>query len=138
MRWMSMSTSRWLLAVSLCGFSFLRAPAQDCPARPSSGTVVADPLNISSVNGALNAKFTLGHSVDISGYTHFCYKYQTSGQIVESPTLRLNPGDVLNLDVVDGIKSNGPVTRMNMAGPTGPPCGDSGAATINSTNVHFH
>ena len=50
------------------------------------------------------AKFTLQHSVDVAGYTHFCYKYQAPGQVVEAPTLRVNPGDVLNLNVVDGIK----------------------------------
>ncbi|HEY3971394.1 MAG TPA: multicopper oxidase domain-containing protein [Candidatus Sulfotelmatobacter sp.] len=132
------STSKFLLAIAVCGFSVLTLVAQDCPARPASGTVVADPFNIVSQNGALNATFTMGHSVDSGGYTHFCYKYQAPGQVVEAPTLRVNPGDVLNLDVVDGIKNSGIVSKMNMAPPTGPACGDGGAATINSTNVHFH
>jgi FtsP/CotA-like multicopper oxidase with cupredoxin domain len=137
------SVSRRSLGMFACGLAFLmpvaqsQAQGQDCPARPSSGTVVADPFNISSQNGALTAKFSLGHSVDGAGYTHFCYKYQAPGQIVEAPTLRVNPGDVLNLNVVDGIKNNGSL-KMNMAPSTGPVCGDGGAATVNSTNVHFH
>jgi len=133
MRWLS----KWLLAIVVCGFSFLKPVAQNCPARPDNGTVVADPFNISSQNGTLSAKFTLGHSVDTAGYTHYCYNYQAGSQIVEAPTLRVNPGDVLNLNVVDAIKDN-PSMPMEMAPPAGPKCGDGGAATVNSTNVHFH
>ncbi len=129
--------SRWLLAIVVCGFPFLKPVAQDCPARPNSGTVVADPFSISSQNGALTAQFTLGHSVDTAGYTHYCYKYAAPTQIVEAPTLRVNPGDVINLNVVDQIKADSGM-KMDMAPPPGPPCGDGGAATINSTNVHFH
>ncbi len=132
-------TSKWMLAIAVCGFSFLGAAAQqNCPARPNSGTVVADPYTINSQNGSLNAQFTLGHSVDAGGYTHFCYKYQTPGPIVESPTLRVNPGDTLNLTVVNGLTNSPDAAKMNMAAPSGPVCGDGGAATINSTNVHFH
>jgi len=129
--------SRWLLAMVVCGLPFLKPVAQDCPARPNSGTVVADPFNIVSQNGTLNAQFTLAHSVDSGGYTHYCYKYQAPTQIVESPTLRVNPGDVLDLKVVDAI-TNDDSSKMNMAAPAGPVCGDGGTATINSTNVHFH
>jgi len=136
MYWWS-RTSRWALAAVVCGFAFLKPVAQDCPARPNSGTVVADPFNIVSQNGVLSAKFVMGHSVDSSGYTHYCYKYQTSTGTVEAPTLRVNPGDVLNLDLVDGITNND-ATKMNMAAMTGPVCGDGGTPTINSTNMHFH
>jgi len=98
---------------------------------------VADPFNIYSQNGALNAQFVMAHSVDASGYTHYCYDYQAPHQVVEAPTLRVNPGDVLNLDVVDKITDTDPM-KMKMAPPSGPVCGDSGTATLNSTNVHFH
>jgi FtsP/CotA-like multicopper oxidase with cupredoxin domain len=144
MRWMSMSRSSRSLAMIACGLAFLMPVAQaqtqeqGCPTRPASGTVVADPFNIVSQNGALTAQFVLGHSVDGAGYTHFCYKYQAPGQVVEAPTLRVNPGDMLNLNVADGIKNNNGATKMNMAAPTGPVCGDGGSATVNSTNVHFH
>lgn len=134
MRWLSW----WLLAIVGCGFFSLKARAQDCPARPNSGTVVADPYTIPSQNGALSAQFVLQHSVDSGGYTHYCYNYQTATQIVEAPTLRVNPGDVLNLNVVDNI-TNTDATRMNMnMAASTTPCGDGGTATINSTNVHFH
>ena len=53
--------STWLLAIAVCGIPLVRTAAQDCPQRPATGTVVADPLSLSSQNGALTAQFTLGH-----------------------------------------------------------------------------
>ncbi len=64
--------SKWVLAIAVCGLPFLKPMAQDCPARPATGTVVADPYSINSHGGTLTAHFTLGHSVDSAGYTHFC------------------------------------------------------------------
>src|SRR4029077_7997232 len=129
MRWLS----KWLLAIVVCGFSFLKPEAQNCPARPDNGTVVADPFNISSQDGTLSAKLTLGHSVDAAGYTHYCYNYQAGSQIGGAPTLRANPRALLSVNVVDAIKDN-PSMPMEMAPPAGPKCGDGGAATVNSTN----
>jgi len=133
--------SKWLLAIAVCGFSSLNLVAQNCPARPDSGTVVADPFSISSQNGTLTAKLTFGHSVDNGGYTHFCYNYLAGSQTVEAPTLRVNPGDTLNLTVVDAIKASSGSSsgmKMDMAAAGAPVCGDGGTTTINSTNVHFH
>ena len=103
--------SKWLFAIVLGGLSVASGYAEGCPDRPSSGTVVADPFSISSQNGALNARFTLGHSVDAGGYTHYCYRYQAGNQVIEAPTLRVNPGDVLNLNVVNGV-TDGDSTKM--------------------------
>jgi len=126
------------VVVVVCGFSFLKPMAQDCPARPATGTVVNDPFSISSKNGVLAAGFVMGHSVDDAGYTHYCYKYNNAGQVVEAPTLRLNPGDKLQLSVLNRITDSGALhMKMGMAMP-GPICGDSGPMTVDSTNVHFH
>lgn len=133
------SRVRWLLILLLCGFSVFKLAAQDCPARPDGGTVVADPYSIESQNGVLSAKFVLEHSVDKSGYTHYCYKYNASGQIVEAPTLRVNPGDQLDLEVVNKIKEGDSKTAaMAMPPSSQTTCGDGGAMTLESTNVHFH
>jgi FtsP/CotA-like multicopper oxidase with cupredoxin domain len=133
------SRSRWLLILLLFVFSVFKLAAQDCPARPDGGTVVADPYSIESQNGVLSAKFVIEHSVDKSGYTHYCYKYNASGQIVEAPTLRVNPGDQLNLEVVNKIKEGGSNTAaMAMPPSSQTTCGDGGAVTLESTNVHFH
>jgi len=134
--------AKFLLAILVCGFPFLKSAAQ-CPPRPNSGSVVQDATSLYSAGGVLNADFTMGTSVDQYGYTHYCYKYQpTTGKVIEAPTLRLNPGDQLQLNVTDDIVSGGGdsvSTMMDMSTPAGTPvCGDSGTPTINSTNVHFH
>jgi FtsP/CotA-like multicopper oxidase with cupredoxin domain len=134
------SCLKWSLLIVVCGISFLNLRADDCPARPTSGTVVSDPFAIYSQNGVLKASFTLAHSVDEFGYTHYCYKYNTAGQIEEAPTLRLNPGDTLNLEVANRIKDDDPMKstmKMNLA-PSSQTCGDGGVVTVDSTNVHFH
>ena len=130
--------TKFLLAIVL-GLSSLALLAQ-CPQRPQPATVVQDALSLHSQNGVLNANFTLGYSVDINGYTHYCYKYQTATGVAEAPTLRLNPGDILNLNVTDGIVNDAPRSKsaMDMSAPAGQTCGDTGTATISSTNVHFH
>jgi FtsP/CotA-like multicopper oxidase with cupredoxin domain len=129
---------RYSLLLAVCGFSFVAVSAQ-CPPRPIAGTVVQDALSLYSQNGVLNAGFTMGTSVDDAGYTHYCYKYKSSTGVVEAPTLRLNQGDLLQLNITDDIVSNAAesVSSMDMSSPPGA-CGDGGTATINSTNVHFH
>jgi FtsP/CotA-like multicopper oxidase with cupredoxin domain len=129
--------SRFLLGVLVCGFSYVSVVAQ-CPARPNPGTVVRDALSLNSQNGTLNADFIMGHSVDVFGYTHYCYSYNTGSGYVESPTLRLNPGDFLVLGIKNHIQESDPDgMKMDMP-PSGKICGDNGPVTISSTNVHFH
>src|SRR5271169_2949075 len=130
--------SKHFLVIVVCGFSFLGAAGQ-CPARPAAGTVVQDALSLSSQNGVLNTKLAMGYSVDTYGYSHYCYKYATTTGPVESPTLRLNPGDQLELGVKDVIVNDGldSMSGMDMS-PPGTVCGDNGTATVQSTNVHFH
>src|SRR5262249_50033579 len=85
------------------------------PDRHSPNSVVQDAPSISSQNGVLKAELTLGHSVDVNGYTHYCYMYQTPAGVVEAPTLRLNQGDRLLLHVKDNITgSDESVSAMDM------------------------
>src|SRR5580704_12217599 len=129
------SVSRYLLAIVICGFSFLRLAAQ-CPNRPEAGTVVNDALSLSSANGVLSAELTMKHSIDEAGYTHYCYIYDTGKGEAEAPTLRLNQGDNLQLNVKDRIDLDDSAGMMEM--PPGKTCGDGGMMTLSSTNVHFH
>ncbi len=134
------SGSRWLLTIAVCGCSFLKLVAQ-CPDRPVSGTVVNDPPSISAQNGVLSAQLTMAHSVDGSGYTHYCYNYNAGNQVVEAPTLRVNPGDELDLDIVNRIQDDDAMkAKAKMSMPDSPDanCGDGGAMTIDATNVHYH
>ena len=130
---------RLLFAIVIGGISLQLALGQ-CPARPNSGTVVQDALSLESQNGTLSAELTMGYSVDTYGYSHYCYKYPTATGAVESPTLRLNPGDELLLGIKDDITSStaDSMSGMDMSAPAGGVCGDGGTATVQSTNVHFH
>jgi FtsP/CotA-like multicopper oxidase with cupredoxin domain len=140
-----------LFASILFGLIFVSSAGAQCPMRPQAGTVLQDTASLYSQNGVLNAALTLGQSVDTYGYTHYCYKYKTpTGGEVEAPTLRLNPGDHLQLHVTDGIVTSGPqstsslhmshthMSNVDMSAATGATCGDTGTATVSSTNVHFH
>src|SRR5271154_4164645 len=130
--------SRCLLAILVCGLAFLQSVAQ-CPKRPDAGTVVHNPLSISSVNGTLSAELTMKYSVDEAGYSHYCFIYDTAKGEVEAPTLRLNQGDQLVLDVKDRIEGNDGSSGMEAMDMSGlPVCGDTGTPTLASTNVHFH
>ncbi|HVM94114.1 MAG TPA: multicopper oxidase domain-containing protein [Terriglobales bacterium] len=109
-----------------------------CPDRPASGTEVKDPYTVTPSNGVLMADMSLGQSVDQAGYTHYCYQYLSPNGVVEAPTLRVNPGDTLQLNVANVIQDS-EASKMKMHHAAGGPvCGDGGTATVSSTNVHFH
>ena len=131
--------SRWVVTFALA--SWPAVLAAQCPDRPIPGTIVKDPLSLSSKDGVLSAQLVMRHSVDGSGYTHYCYNYNTGTEIVEAPTLRVNPGEELVLDIVNRIENNDAM-KMTMAMPktnaAEPGCGDGGAMTVDATNVHYH
>lgn len=132
------AVSKSLLLILLCGVAFLSAAAQ-CPKRPDPGSVVQDALNLNSSKGTLAAELTMRYSVDTFGYSHFCYNYKTATGEAESPTLRLNQGDKLALDIKDRIHMDeADVDTMDSMEMPGKVCGDGGKLTISSTNVHFH
>jgi FtsP/CotA-like multicopper oxidase with cupredoxin domain len=124
------------LAMVVCSFACSLAMAQ-CPDRPNPGTVVEDPFSLSSQKGVLSAKFVMEHSVDSGGYTHYCYRYEDGSKVFEAPTLRLNPGDRLEVNILNRIKDSDAM-KMSMPEEAGTVCGDTGAMTVDSTNVHFH
>ena len=146
---------RSLLAILACGLTAgsVCAQAPTCPPRPNPGSVVNNPLDAISQNGVLNASFTFRSSLDTLGYLHECYIYQTSQGPVESPTLRLNPGEQLVLDLTNRLtylpppppsaKVARPASGMpgmrGMAGRATPndPC-SGGTMVATSTNIHFH
>jgi len=135
-RWL-LVVRRWLLVVLLCGMAATRVTAQ-CPPRPESGTVVQDPYAIKAQNGVLQADFSLGYSVDQKGFTHYCYQYQAPSGVVEAPTLRLNPGDTLQLNLTDAIEDYDETKMAMHHAEGGQICGDGGEPTVSSTNMHFH
>lgn len=141
---------KWMLAVQVVTFAFLTASAQlpNCPVRPSPGSVVLDPVNLYSQNGELSLGLTLKNAPDSLGYMHYCFDYTTSKGLIEAPTLRLNPGDTLTLDLTNQLNvtvpagnNQNPMMRMDHSSSSGAdssnPC-QSKLVDINTTNMHFH
>ena len=135
-----------LLMVLLGGSALVTASAQlpVCPPRPEPGTVVVNPVDLFSQNGVLNVDLTLQNAKGADGYMHYCYVYMYQGERIESPTLRLNPGDRLNLNLTNNIRA--PLEKYeagHMHGAHGAhgaasydPC--NGTMMPSSTNMHFH
>jgi len=132
-----MHVRNWILTVFVCSLSAGALWAQ-CPARPQSGSEVLDAYAITPNNGTVQADISLGESVDQYGYTHYCYQYQSPNGVVEAPTLRLDPGDLLQLNLTDVIQDNDASKMQMHHGAAEEVCGDGGTATVSSTNMHFH
>lgn len=137
-----------VVALQIVGLALVSASAQlpNCPLRPTPGSVVVDPLNLSSQNGSLQLSLVMRNSVDSQGYAHYCYDYSTSNGVIEAPTLRLNPGDTLTLNLTNELNATLPagavrvpsMKGMEMSGPVpSNPC-QGGVVTLNTTNIHFH
>lgn len=146
------------MILPLCGIAVTNAVAQQvaCPLRPTPGTPVTNPFDLYSQNGTLTVNLSLQASLGADGIQHYCYVYMTNGKAVEAPTLRLNPGDQLVLNLTNklggaqgpqrktrGISPFSPMAGMHdmtmMAGTSGPADNCNGYPTTpTSTNIHFH
>ena len=117
------------------------SPQEVC-ARPASGSVVPEPQDLRSSNGILAVELTVHNEKQKDGSTRYCYIY---GEGIESPNLRLKPGDLLILklknDLIDADPSvaASPVHNYSKGNDaSGPdPC-SSGVMTATSANLHFH
>jgi FtsP/CotA-like multicopper oxidase with cupredoxin domain len=123
-----------------------------CPVRPIPGTPVVNPLDLYSENGVLTVNLTLQNQKQSDGFMHYCYNYNYQGQTVEAPTLRLNPGDQLILNLTNNIQApydryeeprNAPLEQMqhssaghHVASPDDDCSGQE--MMLGSTNIHFH
>src|ERR1700753_1834429 len=64
--------------------------------RPASGSVVPEPRDLRSRNGELKVDLRIHNYTGADGSPRYCY---TTADGAESPTLRLNPGDLLVLNL---------------------------------------
>lgn len=143
---------KFALAGQFLTWALLTASAQlpNCPLRPAPGSVVVDAPSLSSQNGSLQLALTLRNAVDSLGYTHYCFDYATPSGSLEAPTLRLNPGDTLTLDLTNHLNlppssySAYSAKHAHMEGmesisesPATDPC-SSKLVNLNTTNLHFH
>ena len=121
----------------------------NCPVRPAPGSIVQNPFSLKSQNGVLTVDLALRNAVDDLGFMHYCYDYpanDSSGKFTEAPTLRLNPGDTLVLNLADRTTSN-PASEAKAMAEMGPMQGDmdnasgdcqGGTIISTTTNLHFH
>jgi FtsP/CotA-like multicopper oxidase with cupredoxin domain len=131
---------RHFLAIAACGMSLgvVMAQTQDCPARPSPNTVVKNPLDLSASRGELKVPLTLHSREMMELPLKVCYVYEAGSASVEAPTLRLDPGDQLELSLTDRLTYLRPHTPVlpSSAAPHDPCSGGTVATT--STNIDFH
>jgi FtsP/CotA-like multicopper oxidase with cupredoxin domain len=105
-------------------------PGAACP-RFATGSVVLPPPDVFSQNGALNVQLNYYTTVDQNGLTLFCF--QTPSGLAE-PTLRLDPGDQLNITALNAVPEGTPVEQVSNASNQ---CGDQVMYT-SSVNIHYH
>lgn len=141
-----MMKATWLFLI--CAIAVTVASAQDiCPARPLPGNLVVNPLDLYSSNGSLTVNLTLENQEGTDNFMHYCYSYMNGGQQIEAPTLRLNPGDQLILNLTNSIQApyDKYPKRMQMSMHVPPPATkqpdpdcEGGMIMPSTTNMHFH
>jgi len=116
------------------------APLDLCP-RPAAGIAIPEPEDLRSKNGVLRVDLTVHNHKEKDGSVRYCYLLADG---VQSPTLRLRPGDELILNLKNELTdiASAPVTPIKsharvMSRTPSDPC-TSGAMTPTSTNLHFH
>lgn len=135
---------RVLLLVMLSGIALVSASAQDiCPARPQIGAPIVNPVDLFSQNGTLTVNLSMQNAIGGDGFEHYCYVYTYQGQPIEAPTLRVNPGDTLVVNLTNLLQPPpGPAKAkpMHMHKMSDGPADDcSGNDVVStSTNIHFH
>jgi FtsP/CotA-like multicopper oxidase with cupredoxin domain len=135
-----------LIYTILCVASFQAGiSAQESPndlcARPSAGSLVPEPRDLRSQNGILKVNLTVRNISESGKPARYCYISEDGSQ---SPTLRLQPGDLLVLNLKNDLTDPEHATAApnqhrphKLTNSNDAPCA-SGAMTLTSTNLHFH
>src|SRR5580700_1134952 len=83
-----------LLSVAISGHAQNALP-EICP-RPTAGDKASEPEDLRSDHGILNVTLKFQTSTDAQGRVRYCYISKDGAQ---APTLRVNPGDTLILNL---------------------------------------
>jgi FtsP/CotA-like multicopper oxidase with cupredoxin domain len=130
-----------LLLLPPASVSAAAAAPDWCP-RPATGAPVTEPRDLRSSDGILRVELTIRSYPTADGAMRYCYLLADGSQ---SPTLRLHPGDLLDLHLVNQLTeppaSTSAAHAMHMDIELGhhpaDPC-HSGMMSATSTNLHFH
>ena len=119
-------------------FSALSAAGAESCSRPAPGSPIAQPQDVFSSNGVLNASFSF-QSASSYGFVRYCYVYDGS---LQSPTLRVRPGDELVLtlknDIPAAVTASPHVHTTTEPRPQGSGRCAGGEMSEAVTNLHFH
>jgi len=122
------------LGQCLSGTASPQTAGEVCP-RPAIGSDVPEPVELRSEKGVLTVDLAFRSQKDEHGRTRYCYIYNNK---IESPTLRLHPGDLLVLRLkneLPSLRDSGAMTMNFTQG--GDPC-NSQLMNASTTNIHFH
>jgi FtsP/CotA-like multicopper oxidase with cupredoxin domain len=132
---------RWVALVSILLVTPVATNAQSkpivCP-RPVSGSIVAEPADLRSKGGVLEAELVAQNSVESDGRTRYCFTDKNGD---ESPNLRVHPGDKVILHLKNAMKEPSSSDRSAVhlhAGGAAQTCTSSMKMDLVSTNLHFH
>jgi FtsP/CotA-like multicopper oxidase with cupredoxin domain len=121
-------------------FLYAQGAPESCP-RPLPGSAVTEPENLRSRKGVLKVELTAHNAKLSDGSTRYCYIDQNGA---ESPTLRVNPGDLVVLTLKNDLTTFAPdampIAHQHVHADTeknGNSCA-SDLMTRESTNLHFH
>jgi FtsP/CotA-like multicopper oxidase with cupredoxin domain len=131
-----------LLCLGSATSAFTQSAKPEICSRPAIGSVVAEPKDLRSQAGVLEADLTLRNGPAANGQTRYCY-VAADGSV--SPTLRLQPGDLLILHLKNELAgpATSPTAMRHHASTTATadsptdPC-LRGEMTAFATNLHFH
>jgi hypothetical protein len=134
---MNLRLTQFFILIVFCCLSMAALGQNVCPARPSPGSTIRDPEILQSQNGTLTVNFTMYNSPSQTGAEEYCYVYSDG---TEAPTLLLNPGDTLIVNLTNRLTAISGARHMShgvSAGMPGDLCagGETNSAT---TNIHFH
>jgi FtsP/CotA-like multicopper oxidase with cupredoxin domain len=127
----------WLL---LAAAAHASSPMPDWCPRPTAGSTVPEPRDLRSSGGVLRVDLSIRSYLTANGSMRYCYLLADGSQ---SPTLRLHPGDLLDLHLVNKLTEppDSMARSMHMDVSLGHPGHDacrSGAMSATATNLHFH
>ena len=111
--------------------------------RYADGSVISAPPELDSHNGVLEVTMKLETATDRRGQVRFCYVTDSG---LESPTLRVNPGDRLIIHFHNDLpptSSDDEMAPLKIAlaakkAPGNPNSACHGVMGINVSNLHFH
>jgi FtsP/CotA-like multicopper oxidase with cupredoxin domain len=119
-------------AILCCCAAFCQSSAAEVCPRAVPGSVLSSPQDLRSQDGVLEVNLSFRNSLDAAGLMRYCYMTDDG---IQSPTLRVHPGDLLILHLKNELALPSPAAARVHAMPGS--CG-GGRMSESATNLHFH